>query len=103
MSQSDRPTAVFCSSDYMAMALKDVAEEEFGLSIPNDLSIVGFDDIPPASWPRYNITTYHQYTENLVDNTINVLLSALKDPDMPIAHQFLQGRLVERGTVKDIS
>jgi DNA-binding LacI/PurR family transcriptional regulator len=56
-----------------------------------------------ASWPRYNLTTYHQYTEILVDNTINVLLEALKEPRMPIAHQFLQGRLIERGTVKELS
>ena len=103
LSESERPTAVFCSSDNMAMAFRDVAELEFGLSVPQDMSIVGFDDIPMASWPRYGLTTYHQYTDKLVDNSINVLLEALKDPQMPIAHQFLQGRLIERGTVKEIT
>ncbi len=103
LSAKERPTAVFCSSDNMAMALRDVAELEFRLSVPDDLSIVGFDDIPMASWPRYDLTTYHQYTDKLVDNSINVLLEALQDPHMPIAHQFLQGRLIERGTVKEIS
>jgi len=103
LSQQEKPTAVFCSSDNMAMAFIDAATTEFGLSVPQDISVVGFDDISMASWPRYNLTTYHQYTEKLVDNTITVLLEALKDPEMPIAHQFLQGRLIQRGTVKELS
>ncbi|SRR6056297_460776 len=103
LSTPEKPTAVFCSSDYMAMALLDVARTEFALRVPEDLSVVGFDNIPMAGWPNYNLTTYIQYTEKLVDNTINVLLEALEDPGMPIAHQFLQGRLLERGTVKEIT
>ncbi len=102
LSAENHPSAVFCSSDYMAMALINVATSEFGLRVPEDISVIGFDDIPMASWPNYNLTTYLQYTEKLVDNTITVLLDALNDPDMPIAHQFLQGRLVERGTVKEL-
>lgn len=102
LTKGELPTAVFCSSDYMAMALIDVATNELGIRVPDDISVIGFDDIPMAAWPNYNLTTYLQYIDKLVDNSINVLLDALEDPDMPIAHQFLQGRLVERGTVKEL-
>lgn len=103
LSNTELPSTVFSSNDYMAMAFIDTAISEYGLKIPDDISVVGFDDIPMASWPKYNLTTYHQYTEKLVDNTIKILLEALEDPNMPIAHQFLQGRLTERGTVKDVT
>ena len=103
LSQTERPTAVFCASDYMAIAFMDVARNEFNLAIPDDISVAGFDDISMSSWPNYMLTTYHQHIEALVENTISILLQALKNPGMPIAHQYIQGKFVERSTVKEIS
>jgi hypothetical protein len=41
----------------MAMGAMDAARDEFGLSIPEDLSVVGFDGVGPAAWPSYRVTT----------------------------------------------
>ena len=53
----DRPDAVFVCNDHMAFAVMDVIRFELGLRIPEDVSVVGFDDVPPAAWPAYALTT----------------------------------------------
>ena len=48
-----RPDAIFCANDVMALAAVDVILREGALKIPEDIAVVGFDDIPMASWPAY--------------------------------------------------
>lgn len=59
LSREDRPTAIFTCGDDMAMAVLSVAHE-YGLKLPDDLSVTGFDDSPVArmAWPR--LTTIRQ-------------------------------------------
>ena len=79
--REDRPDAIFCANDLMAMAAVDLARCELGIRVPEDLSIVGFDDIQQASWPKYDLTTVRQPVERMVDATIELLLSAIENPD----------------------
>jgi DNA-binding LacI/PurR family transcriptional regulator len=59
LSQQPLPTAVFATSDVMALGAKN-ASEDFGLSIPTDLSLIGFDDIPRVSMVEPKLTTIAQ-------------------------------------------
>ena len=59
LSAETRPTAVFACSDVMALGVIDAASE-VGISIPNDLSVVGFDDVPEAEWANPPLTTVRQ-------------------------------------------
>jgi len=54
------PTAVFVCNDLMAIGALDAAQQR-GLSVPQDVAVVGFDDIPAASWVRPRLTTVAQY------------------------------------------
>ncbi len=54
-----RPTAVLCFSDVMALSIIRVAKS-LGLAIPDDLSVIGFDDSPAARWSDPPLTTVHQ-------------------------------------------
>lgn len=101
LSDGTRPDAVFCASDEMAIAFMDCARNEFSLSVPGDISVVGFDGTPMTVWPYNNLTTFRQPIEDMVEMTIDVLLKALAEPDRPVAHRFLSGSLLERGTVAD--
>ena len=56
---SDRPTAVFASSDEMALGVYEAARRR-GLRVPDDLSVVGFDDLPAARWSSPPLTTVRQ-------------------------------------------
>ncbi|NUT53943.1 MAG: substrate-binding domain-containing protein [Saccharothrix sp.] len=55
----DRPTAVFAANDEQALGVVDAARAE-GLSVPGDLSVVGFDDLPAARWSAPALTTVRQ-------------------------------------------
>jgi DNA-binding LacI/PurR family transcriptional regulator len=51
----------------------DVARLEFRLSIPDDLCVIGFDDIPEAGWLGYNLTTFRQPVDEIADYIAQIL------------------------------
>lgn len=51
------PDLVYCANDLMAIGLIDTARDRFGLRVPQDLGVIGFDNIPMAAWTPYSITT----------------------------------------------
>ena len=53
-SKSEIPDAVFVANDHMAMATMECIRDEFGLQVPEDVSIVGYDDVGLASWPSFS-------------------------------------------------
>lgn len=59
-----RPTAVFACNDLMAIGAMEAIRQQ-GLVIPRDLALVGFDDIPPASWLSPRLTTVAQYPHQM--------------------------------------
>lgn len=100
LAREDRPDAIFCASDNMALGALDAARYEFGLRIPQDLSVVGFDDIPMASWPAYNLTTIAQQVDRMIEVTMETLLDRLDDPDTPPVTHLIPGKLTLRGSVR---
>ncbi|MFI0820832.1 LacI family DNA-binding transcriptional regulator [Streptomyces sp. NPDC021098] len=59
LSRADRPTAIFTANDLQALGVYQAAREA-GLRIPDDLSVVGFDDLPVVAWVDPPLTTVHQ-------------------------------------------
>jgi LacI family transcriptional regulator len=71
------PTAIFASNDVMAMGAMDAVRNR-GLSIPDDISILGFDDIPQAESVRPALTTVRQPLEQMGRVATQMLLDKLK-------------------------
>lgn len=90
------PDAIFCASDYMAFAAMDVARNEFGLRIPDDLSVVGFNDVPDASHAAYNLTTYSQPAATLVDEAVKLIDEMIKNPNKRAQKREVPGKLIVR-------
>ncbi len=76
-SNTDRPDAVFVGSDHMAMAVMDVLRTELGLSIPSDVSVIGFDNVPQAAWGAYQLTSIEQPVEQMIEAAVALLLEQL--------------------------
>lgn len=57
LSGAARPDALLCANDAMALGALTVATETCGLRIPDDLAVIGFDDIPLADWPNFQLST----------------------------------------------
>lgn len=89
LSGADRPTAIFASNDDMAAAAITMARK-FDLEVPEDLSVVGFDDTPIAgtTWPA--LTTVRQPIAEMAEAAVGVLIRDLKgDTDAPVQKRWL--------------
>jgi DNA-binding LacI/PurR family transcriptional regulator len=84
----------------MAMATYDVATCELGIRVPDELSIVGFDDIAMANWHKYRITTVRQPLERMVDATIEVLMNAIQQPQSERVLRLIPAALIPRSTAR---
>lgn len=76
LARHDRPDAAFCVTDLMACGFMDAARTEFALAIPDDLCVVGFDDIDQAGWASYNLTTFRQPIDRIADHAVALLSAA---------------------------
>jgi len=86
------PTAAFCFSDQMAMGFLDAARRR-GLTVPRDLSIVGFDDIKFARYLDPPLTTVAQPMREIGEHCVGLLVQMLSGPvprpvSMTLPHQF---------------
>ena len=91
MFSNRHPDAVFVANDHMALAVMDTLRYELGLKIPDDVSIIGYDDVPAASWPSYMLTTVQQPVNIMVRETVEILIEKIDNittimiPYTPIA------------------
>ncbi len=91
----ERPTAIFAASDTQAMGVLKAARER-GISVPRELSIVGFDDIEVADF--IGLTTIRQQLEESGRIAVELLVSRLADRSRPIQQVQLQLQLIKRET-----
>ena len=94
-----RYDAIFAANDLAAFGAMDALRYDLGLRVPDDISIVGFDDIPQASWKSYDLTTVRLDLPQRVRALIRLIMRRLTDPDAPPLSETLQTSLVVRGTV----
>ena len=95
-----RPDAVFVANDHMAFPVIDLLRQEFGLRVPEDVSIVGYDDVPEAGWGEYALTTVSQPAAAMVDATVAILLDQI-EKQAPARHAaMLPAQLVVRRSAR---
>ncbi len=73
LSHAEQPDGVFCLTDLLACGFLDAARNEFGLSVPDELCVVGFDDIEQAGWSSYELTTFRQPIEQIADHVVTLI------------------------------
>lgn len=76
---AERPTAIMCSTDVAAVGALKAAHER-GLRVPEDLSVVGFDDIPLAGYTIPALTTIRQPMRELSERAIALLIERITEP-----------------------
>ena len=92
------PDAIFCASDYMAFAALEVAKKEFGLKVPDDLSVVGFNDVPAASLSAHDLTTFSQPAATMVEKAIVLVDQLISGQKSRAQHLIVKGELIVRGS-----
>lgn len=87
LSGNERPDAIFCADDVLAMAAIDAARDDFGLSVPEDISIVGFHDVLESSLPPYSLTTMHSPIDLMIDAAMEII-SEIDEMEEPVRKLF---------------
>jgi DNA-binding LacI/PurR family transcriptional regulator len=100
MFASDPPDAVFVANDHMAMAVMDTMRYELKLNVPEDVSVVGYDDVATSAWPAYDLTTVRQPANRMVAETVDILLSKINDSSAESRHVEIDGPLIVRGSAR---
>ena len=98
LSQRRKPDAIFCATDYMAIATIEVARYEFGLEIGRELGVAGFDDIEQAAWPSFDLTTYSQPVAAMINHVIAMIQRTSGSPSS--SRIVVEGELKCRGSTQ---
>jgi DNA-binding LacI/PurR family transcriptional regulator len=100
-SAADRPDAVFVAGDLMAIVVLDTLRHELGLAVPQDVSVVGFDNVPQAAWASYELTTFEQPVQPMVEATVALLQSYLREAQTPPSRNLVvSGQLIIRQSAR---
>ena len=97
----NRPTAIFAGSDLQAMGVYEAARQ-LGLRIPEDLSVVGFDDVQTAAFLGPALTTVRQPLQDMARAAVRMLVEALSTDDVIQPHIIMPTSLVVRNSTQQL-
>ena len=94
------PDAVFVGNDHMALAVLETIRFEFKLSVPDEVSIVGYDDVELARWPSFSLTTIRQPSNRMVAETVKTLIDSIERKNTTPQRIEIEGPLVIRDSAR---
>jgi len=97
LSLPERPTAIFASSDLYALGVYEAARS-LGLTIPGDLSVVGYDDLRIAQWAGPPLTTVHVPLVAMAEQAVHLVMRLSDEPELAFSRIDIDTSLVVRGS-----
>lgn len=94
-------TMIACVNDLVAIAALSELKS-LGLSVPQDVSVFGFDDMQWSRWPLIDLTTIRQPLAELGTRSVDLLISRLAEPGLAIRDDLLPVSLVGRGSTRSL-
>ena len=99
--RGNAPTAIFASNDFKAIRIVRLLHR-LGISVPDDISLVGFDDTDSASMVTPALSTIHQPIDKMIDIGVRILLKRIDGKDGEPEHAVLKPWLVERESTRKV-
>jgi len=97
----DRPTAIFCMGDEIAVGAMQTIKEA-GLNVPDDFSIVGFDDIEISQYLNPALTTIRQQKDEMGIEAANMVLEMINKPEKKVEAEIIDTEFVLRNSTKKL-
>ena len=94
------PDAIFVGNDHMAFAVLETLRCDLGIRVPEDVSVVGYDDVAMAAWKTYDLTTLRQPVNRMVDETVSMLLGMIEKTQVPKGRLEIESQLIIRGSAR---
>ncbi|GAL14592.1 sucrose operon repressor ScrR LacI family [Vibrio astriarenae] len=102
LKQKGAPDSVLCATDVIAYAFMDVARYEFGYKIPEDIQVIGYDDLEQSSWSGYELTSFRQNIKRLSNEAVALLEQQINGQTDKIFNINVSAKFIERGTLRQI-
>ncbi len=94
------PDAIFVGNDHMAFAVIETLRYALRRRIPEDVSIVGYDDVAMAAWKVFDLTTLRQPANRMVEATVTMLLGMIEDREPSPGRIEIDSMLIVRGSAR---
>ena len=101
LSLKKRPTAIICANDSMAIGTIRKANQN-NLSVPDDISIIGFDDIEVSSQIDPSLTTVAAPIDKIAEHAFDMLISQIQNKELDNKHLALSAKLVKRNSCSEV-
>lgn len=92
--------AIFFANDILAIGGMDALRDKLGLRVPDDIAVAGFDDIAMSRWPHYDLTTFSQPVDEMVQATVGMFVDGSAEPGKPRSILRLAGGLMVRSSTQ---
>lgn len=102
-SEPPYPDAIFAASDHMAIAVIETLRHDLGRRVPEDVSVIGFDDTPIAAWPSYRLTTVRQSVDQMVEEATTLLIKQIRQGDFRAVSRKLPVTPILRDSVRQFT
>jgi LacI family transcriptional regulator len=99
LTSGGEPTAIFAANDVSALATISVARS-LGLRVPDDLSVIGFDNVPESALSDPPLTTIEQPIQQMGLDATRLLIDLIEGEEVPSTHTMLPTKLVVRGSCR---
>ncbi len=96
---SEPAEAYFCGDDVLTIGAKS-AIESAGLRVPDDIGLIGLNDMEMAAWANLDLTTIHQPIQQIISSSVDLIEAMLKDPNRYPEARLFPCHVVERGTLR---
>jgi len=99
--KDDPAEAYFCGDDVLSIGALSAVQDS-GLSCPDDVGIIGLNDMEMAGWENINLTTVHQPIRQIVQSSIELMVTMLDDNERYPETRIFPCEIVERGTLRPV-
>lgn len=93
--------AYFCGDDVLSFGVLSGLRER-GLKVPDDVGIIGLNDMKMAAWPVFDLTTIRQPIPEIVETSVERMSARLNDPDQKPGSTVFDCEVIERGTLRPL-
>lgn len=100
MFSKNPPEAVFVANDHMAFAVMDTLRFGLGVKVPEEVSVISYDDVPAAAWPAYNLTTVRQRANRMVQETVRILMEQIHGDGLQGQQIAIGSPIIVRGSAR---
>ncbi len=99
LAQADMAEAYFCGDDVLSIGVLS-AIKDAGLQVPDDIGVIGFNDMEMSRWENIALTTIHQPIKQIINSSVELMVAMLDDPDRYPEARLFPCRIIDRATLR---